>query len=208
MSDQVRKEAGESRPIKCAFCGLKECYSDGVNCFEGKTATFPSLDEEDVKVLECASEIEAEYYCQAIRIRELMEFSRRMGYVRLGVAFCIGLAEEARVLHRILQINFEVYSVCCKACGIDKKSMGLKQIRDNRFEVMCNPIGQAHLLASENTDLNIIVGLCIGHDILFTRHSKAPVTTLIVKDRVLAHNPAGALYSGYHTKNLFSPNKD
>jgi len=42
------------------------------------------------------------------------------------------------------------------------------------------------------------VGLCVGHDMLFTRHSRAPVTTLVVKDRVLAHNPAGALYSGYY----------
>lgn len=40
------------------------------------------------------------------------------------------------------------------------------------------------------TDLNIIVGLCIGHDILFTKYSEAPVTTFIVKDRVTGHNPA------------------
>ena len=32
----------------------------------------------------------------------------------------------------------------------------------------------------------------MGHDILFTKHSKAPVTTLAVKDRVLTHNPLGA----------------
>jgi uncharacterized metal-binding protein len=32
---------------------------------------------------------------------------------------------------------------------------------------------------------------------LFTRHSSAPVSTVIVKDRVLANNPAGALYSPY-----------
>lgn len=31
-----------------------------------------------------------------------------------------------------------------------------------------------------------------------TKHSQAPVTTLVVKDRVLAHNPAGALYSAYY----------
>ena len=51
--------------------------------------------------------------------------------------------------------------------------------------------------------MNILVGLCVGHDMLFTKHSKAPVTTFIVKDRVLAHNPAGAIYSGYYKKNRF-----
>ena len=45
------------------------------------------------------------------------------------------------------------------------------------------------------TDLNVIVRLCVGHDTLFIKHSEAPVTYLIVKDRVLAHNPAGALHA-------------
>ncbi|WP_274596750.1 DUF1847 domain-containing protein [Desulfurobacterium thermolithotrophum] len=50
--------------------------------------------------------------------------------------------------------------------------------------------------------MNVIVGLCIGHDMLFQMHSRAPVTTLIVKDRVLAHNPVGALYSNYYKRKL------
>ena len=37
--------------------------------------------------------------------------------------------------------------------------------------------------------------LCVGHDTLFIKHSEAPVTYLIVKDRVLGHNPAAALYT-------------
>jgi uncharacterized metal-binding protein len=40
-----------------------------------------------------------------------------------------------------------------------------------------------------------MLGLCVGDDVLFIRHSKAPVTVLAVKDRVLAHNPLGALYT-------------
>jgi uncharacterized metal-binding protein len=43
--------------------------------------------------------------------------------------------------------------------------------------------------------LNILLGLCVGDDTLFIKHSKAPVTVLAVKDRVLAHNPLGALYT-------------
>ena len=60
---------------------------------------------------------------------------------------------------------------------------------------MCNPILQAKILNSEKTDLNIVVGLCVGHDSLFYRYSDAPVTTAVTKDRVLGHNPAAALYT-------------
>ena len=58
------------------------------------------------------------------------------------------------------------------------------------------------LLEKEDTDLNVVVGLCVGHDTLFFRYSAAPVTTLIVKDRVLGHNSAAALYtsSSYYDK--------
>ncbi|WP_442920361.1 DUF1847 domain-containing protein [Methanococcoides sp.] len=29
-----------------------------------------------------------------------------------------------------------------------------------------------------------MLGLCIGHDALFTQHSDAPVTTIALKDRI------------------------
>ncbi|NLW07300.1 MAG: DUF1847 domain-containing protein, partial [Clostridia bacterium] len=85
--------------------------------------------------------------------------------------------------------------------------IGLKKeekVEPGNFETMCNPVGQAYLLNEEKTDFNIVVGLCVGHDALFFRYSKAPATVLIVKDRVLAHNPAGALYcsEGYYEKKL------
>ena len=53
---------------------------------------------------------------------------------------------------------------------------------------------QARYLNSLGTDLNIMMGLCVGHDSLFIRNSEAPVTVMVVKDRVLGHNPAAALY--------------
>ena len=62
---------------------------------------------------------------------------------------------------------------------------------------MCNPAGQATLLNEAGTELNIICGLCVGHDAIFNMVSQAPVTTLIVKDRVLGHNPVAAIYSQY-----------
>ena len=56
----------------------------------------------------------------------------------------------------------------------------------------------------QKTEFNIALGLCVGHDSLFYKYSDALVTTLIAKDRVLAHNPAGALYcaGGYYKNKL------
>jgi uncharacterized metal-binding protein len=82
-------------------------------------------------------------------------------------------------------------------CGISKDEYNLEKI-ESGFETTCNPMGQATILNKENTDLNIVIGLCVGHDTLFYKHSTAPVTTLVVKDRILAHNPLGYIYSGYY----------
>jgi uncharacterized metal-binding protein len=120
-----------------------------------------------------------------------------MGYHKLGLAFCIGLSEEARKVREVLK-DFEVVSVCCKICGINKDDFNLEKIENQKFEASCNPIGQATILNKEKTEFNIVLGLCIGHDTLFYKHSEAPVTTLAVKDRVLAHNPLGAIYSAYY----------
>ena len=134
------------------------------------------------------------------RVEEVIQYALNMGYKKIGLAFCIGLSREAEVIHKIFEKHFEVFSVCCKNGAIDKSLFNLPKHREGDKESICNPIGQALELNKSQTDLNLIVGLCVGHDILFTRHSQAPVTTLVVKDRVLSHNPVGAIYSNYYLK--------
>ena len=122
------------------------------------------------------------------------------------LAFCVGLADEAQIVADILGQEFEVVSVCCKACGIPKSTLGLEQIEPEKEpEVTCNPAGQAELLNAAQTELNVVCGLCVGHDAIFGRASQAPVTTLIAKDRVLAHNPAGAIYCQYIRRTMLPP---
>jgi uncharacterized metal-binding protein len=103
------------------------------------------------------------------------------------------------MLQEILEANgFEVESVCCKVGSIDKEKIGLRdeeKIRPGQYESLCNPVGQAMLLNKAGTELNIVVGLCVGHDSLFFKHSEAPVTVLVTKDRVTGHNPVAALYT-------------
>jgi uncharacterized metal-binding protein len=140
------------------------------------------------------------------RVQETCEFAQKMGYKKIGVAFCMGLHKEALLLTQILKAQgFEVISVNCKAGGIPKETIGIKEeekIHIGEFESMCNPIAQAMILNEEKTDLNILVGLCVGHDSLFLKYAKAFCTALVVKDRVLGHNPVAALYtsSSYYAR--------
>jgi uncharacterized metal-binding protein len=133
------------------------------------------------------------------RVQETCEFANRMGYRKLGVAFCAGLHKEAAALNQILEAQgFEVVSVACKAGCTPKETIGIgdeDKVRIGEFESMCSPIAQAMLLNEEKTDFNILLGLCVGHDSLFLKYAQAYSTVLVTKDRVLAHNPAGALYT-------------
>ena len=132
------------------------------------------------------------------RMEEIVEFSRKMKCRRLGLAFCIGLAKEAAVVEEILRMKgFEVITILCKAGRTSKDRIGIKdaeKIFRGTEESMCNPIFQAKLFNEEKTDLNILLGLCVGHDSLFFKYAKAPTTVLAVKDRVTGHNPLVPIY--------------
>ena len=190
--------------MDCALCRNKECYQ-GKDCTDitEKVSTLYNENPLHLKMAGVSAELEGNYYMQLTRLEELIAFCQQMDFKHLGIAFCVGLSEEVEKLHKILAKHFNVSSVCCKVCGIEKETFDLTKIKNDRIEAMCNPVGQATVFNNEGTDLNIICGLCIGHDILFTKHSQAPVTTLVVKDRVLAHNPIGAIYSGYYLKKKF-----
>jgi uncharacterized metal-binding protein len=146
-----------------------------------------------------AARTEAAGYCRDTRVEEVIAFARRLEVEHLGIACCVGTLREARLAHEIFEAGgFRVSTVCCKVGSIPKEDVGLtdaEKIRPGQFEALCNPIGQARLLAEAGTQLNVVIGLCVGHDSLFFRHSAAPVTVLVVKDRVLGHNPAAALYT-------------
>lgn len=189
--------------MKCALCKDKECYT-GKDCTIIKEESANEYAGENLKSMKNSASIESQYYMKKTRLEELILYAKSMDYRSLGVAFCIGLEKEAEVFHTILSKDFEVHSVCCKVCGIDKNMFDLERLHDyDGVEATCNPIGQAFVLNNIQTELNIILGLCIGHDILFTKYSNAPVTTFAVKDRVLAHNPMGAIYSSYYLKQKF-----
>ncbi|NLV24250.1 MAG: DUF1847 domain-containing protein [Deltaproteobacteria bacterium] len=132
------------------------------------------------------------------RLLEIAEFAGRMGYRKLGLAFCSGLYREGKkVAEFLVGRDFEVVSACCKVGRTPKEELGLDdgdKLHPGRFEPMCNPLLQALLLNEAKTEFNILLGLCVGHDSLFFRHGQAPCTVLAVKDRLLGHNPLAAVY--------------
>jgi len=142
--------------------------------------------------------VEAEGYCKWPRVLEICEFAKRMGYKKVGIACCISFVDHAKVLSGILDSHgLEVASVACKHGSIPKEELGLKdaeKVRPGGFEAICNPVGQAELLQRAGCEFNVVMGLCVGHDSLFFKHAEGLTTVLVAKDRVLAHNPVGALY--------------
>lgn len=123
-------------------------------------------------------------------VREIVDFCRRMGFSRIGIATCISFHDESRVLSRMLkEEGFEVYSAICKTGEILKGEVGLDT--PNPACPVCNPMRQAQLLNEVGTQLNINLGLCIGHDALFTKMSDGLVTTYFSKD--YAHNHCAIL---------------
>jgi len=167
------------------------------------------LEEENHKIAYNAALVEAHGYGNMTRVEEIILFAKKCGYHKIGLAFCLGLARETREFQNILEYHdFEVVSILCKNGGLRKDFIGIKdedKIQGDCDEIMCNPIGQALLLNDQKTDLNVILGLCVGHDTLVMKYLEAPITTLGVKDRVTGHNPLAAIYmaQGYYKKKLY-----
>ncbi len=158
-----------------------------------------------LRVAQESARVEAEGYYQWTRTEEICEFARKMGFTKIGIATCISFVDHALTLSQILESHgFEVASAACKHDGIAKEEIGLEdheKIRPGGHESMCNPISQAQLLNDAKCQLNVVLGLCVGHDSMFFKHSEGLATTLVTKDRVLAHNPIGALElaDGYYS---------
>lgn len=193
-------------PAKVRACRVGEAAERGPGYCpsrvdaDGLAAARARYDEDDEtrRISVASAIVEAEGYCKWTRVEEIVQFSKRMAFRKIGIANCISFVDHARVLSGILESHgFEVASVACKSGNIPKEEIGLadsQKIRPGGFEPLCNPVAQAELLNGHGCELNVVMGLCVGHDSLFIRQSKGLVTVLITKDRVLAHNPIGALH--------------
>jgi len=186
--------------IQCAHCNVYACRAGRIdvapdNCpMQG--AAFPDFaelygTEDRLRMAYESARVEAEGYCRWTRIREVLEFSRRMGYERLGIVHCADTAELAERAGRYLTAR------------------GLETVLPDHRE-HCDPQGQADLMARSATDFNVICGMCVGHEAIFIRASQAPVTALVARDARLGHNPVAALYTcrSYYQAALFEHHRE
>lgn len=205
----------------CTDCGVLNCLKRNGNYPE--FCPTAALTEEEInevtdlyiknrtnrKIAIASAEVEGGFYGKYTRVEEIIEFAYKIGAKKIGIATCVGLIEESRIFARILKLNgFEVYGIGCKVGSVNKTDIGVaEEYTCVTGKVMCNPIMQAKLLNKQKTDLNVVVGLCVGHDSLFYKYANGITTTLVTKDRVLAHNPVGALYQAraYYKKLLLAP---
>ncbi len=199
----------------CVDCGVVNCDVQNksyppfcLTTHMDKTVKNEAMKEytgENRKVMQTAAKVEYDGYCVWTRVQETVEFMKRMGYHKIGIATCVGLIQETRELAKILRSHgFEVYGAGCKAGAVAKTEFGIDVDCQNIGINSCNPILQAKLLNAEGTDLNIVMGLCVGHDSMFYKYSDALVTTLVTKDRVTGHNAVAPLHlaNGYYAKLL------
>lgn len=196
----------ESAPgsIDCLACRNRVCLL-GEPCSSAASAALkPDAEPDSDRILETALDISFESERTLCRLSELIYFCLEMRYQRIGLAYCVDLEEPAAILTRVLRRFFKVYPVCCKIGGsMISDPLTLPTSTPERppfHQVACNPAGQAEALNRLDTDINVLAGLCMGADCVFSRLSDAPVTTLFVKDKSLANNPIGAVYSDYYLK--------
>ena len=193
------------KTLSCIDCAVKACRGRGGEypAFCPSKHLEPELLQQSLDILcgeenplalaSCQNEFDS--YGVRSRVEETMHLARLLNAKKLGLATCVGLLSEAKQLARILRAQgWEVYGVCCKCGAQPKSAMGFHGEKEETSSNMCNPVLQALVLNREKTDLNIAMGLCAGHDSLFYKYSEAYVTTVLVKDRLLGHNPAAPLY--------------
>jgi uncharacterized metal-binding protein len=197
---------GESAERGPGFCPTR------VDPEAQETARTLYDDPQTRKVSRESAVVESQGYCKWTRVEEIVQFAKRMGFRRIGIANCISFVDHAHVLSGILESHgFEVVSVACKTGSIPKEELGIadhEKVRPGQFESLCNPVAQAELLDAHGCELNVVIGLCVGHDSLFFKHAKGLTTVLVAKDRVLGHNPLAALQlaDSYYSR-VWGPDK-
>ena len=130
---KMTQNAKENLCLTCTDCGTASC-SKGDGKYPEFCLTTHLTDKEIEKIVDlynnneevrkiaiAGAEVEGAFYGKYTRVEEIMEFARRIGAKKIGIATCSGLINESRIFARILKIHgFEVYGVACKVGAIPK----------------------------------------------------------------------------------------
>ncbi|MGN1192671.1 MAG: DUF1847 domain-containing protein, partial [Dorea sp.] len=59
----------------------EEVLREAMECYQ---------EEDNHRTMVAAAEVEFEHYCKYTRVEEIMEFARKIGAKKLGIATCVG----------------------------------------------------------------------------------------------------------------------
>jgi len=177
--------------MDCIACAKKSCRegeSCGIENFERNEVRNEYYTEENQKILSAAASLVDNGRAGSLsRIQEIIEFIQKMDYKKIGLAYCYGMEETAKSLKNLFrENNIKLTSVSCTVGALAQDEINADSCI---HKVSCNPVGQASQLNSEETDFVLLMGICLGHDLILQRNLKPDFTTVAVKDRVFNHNP-------------------
>ncbi len=181
--------------MNCTVCRKRKCrdtQSCGAESFSTDEVLGKYEETENQKIVQAAASLVDNGRAGSLsRLEEIVEFVKIMKYQKPGLAYCYGMENEAVLVKEYFKQNgIRLSTVVCTVGGIEQSTVNKESCIHN---VSCNPLGQAEQFNRDGADFVIIMGICLGHDILLQRHLKTDFTTFIVKDRINHHNPIAAL---------------
>jgi uncharacterized metal-binding protein len=184
--------------MDCTQCTPKICRSSsscGAERFERDQMKTSYGEERNQQIVHSAAALVDDGRAGNLsRLQEIIEFVKLMHYEKIGLAYCYGMEQDAKILRNIFrQEGLRLITVSCTVGGVPERDV---HSSSDNLHVSCNPIGQAQQLNEEGAEFVILMGICLGHDILLQRNLAADFTTFVVKDRVHHNSPLDALRVG------------
>ena len=182
--------------MNCTSCDDKVCRKQQTSCDRESFDKAEVIDEyqyvSNREIVKAAAELVDSGRAGTLsRMEEIVEIAQTMGYKKLGLAYCYGMEQYANAIETLLVgSGFDVSAVSCSVGGLKQSEVNSSSCI---HKVSCNPLGQAEQLNAEKVDLTLVVGICLGHDILLNRTLNMDFTTLVVKDRKFNHAPLMAI---------------
>lgn len=181
--------------MNCISCNIKSCRQT-VSCnaqqFDNASLLAEYHQHDNQEMVQAAAQLVDNGRAGSLsRIDEIIEFSKQMNFTKIGLAYCYGMENDAAMLSRYLkEKKLKVVAVSCTVGGFSQNMINQQSTLKG---VSCNPIAQASHLNSQQVNLTITLGLCLGHDIIFNKYIQSFQTNIVVKDRLFNHNPLAAI---------------
>lgn len=176
--------------MDCTRCNSKDCRRASTTpCQDNSSQYIDQYQQPDNKqrTKAASSLIDNGRAGTLSRLQEIVEYAKIQGYNKIGCAYCYGMEKEATLLRQYLELEgFKPIMVSCTVDQVLESTIDPQKVSQT---VSCNPLGQAVRLNASGAQLTLLMGLCLGHDILIQKNLAMDFTTFVVKDRVHQHHP-------------------